>query len=46
LESLCLHNFILSVYLFYEIVFDILILLFNYVLKCFKIKLEPFRDSY
>jgi len=31
--------------LFYEIVFDIFIL-FNYVLKCFKIKLEPFRDRY
>jgi hypothetical protein len=33
-------------YLFYEIVFDIFILLFNDVLKCFKITLEPFRDRY
>ena len=39
-------KFILSVYLCYEIVFDIFILSFNCVLKCFKIKVEPFRDRY
>jgi hypothetical protein len=46
LVSFCFHNFISSVYLFYEIVFHIFILLFNYVLKCLEIKLEPFYSSH
>jgi hypothetical protein len=31
---------------FMKYMFDIFILLFKYVLKCFKIKLEQFRDMY